>query len=113
MDIEKMVKSIQEINGYRGSAVLNREGNIVFIDEGKSSNLPFLSSLFNDTFLALNEASIDAGLFNLIRLETETEEGMICLIYSNQIDTVFTVFDSKGNISLAKIVLIQLLKKNE
>lgn len=111
MKIEKIVQSIQGINGYTGSAILDKNGEIVYIDENKSIDLPFLSSLFNDTFRTLNEASLDAGLSNLIRLETQTQEGLILLIYSNQVHTIFTVFELEGNISLAKMMLTQSLKK--
>ena len=113
MNIEKMVKNIQDIHGYTGSVILDKEGEIVYIDENNSIDLAFSSSLFNDTFRALNNASLDIGFSNLIRLETETDEGMVFLIYSNKIHTIFTLFNPKGNISLAKMMLMQSLKKDE
>ena len=112
MNIEKTIKEIQNINGYIGSVVLNKDGEIIYIDESENIDLAFASSLFNDTFRALNEASLDVGFSNLIRLETENEEGMIFLIYGNQKQNIFTIFNPKGNISLAKIVLAQALKKD-
>jgi len=108
-----MIKNIQDINGYSGSAILNRVGEIIYIDENDSIDLAFSSSLFNDTFRALNIASLDVGFSNLIRLETQTEDGMVFLIYSNQIYTIFTIFNPEGNISLAKMMLVQSLKKDE
>jgi len=113
MDIEKTIKNIQDINGYMGSAVLNKEGEIIYIDENKNVDLAFASSLFNDTFRTLNEASLDVGFSNLIRLETENEEGMIFLIYGNKKYNIFTIFKPQGNISLAKIILLQALKKDK
>ncbi len=113
MNIHEMVKNIQHINGYAGSAVLSKTGEIVYIDENKEIDLAFSSSLFNDTFRALNEASLDIGFSNLIRLETENEEGMIFLIYGNKEHTIFTIFNPQGNISLAKMMLIKALKKDE
>lgn len=112
MKLEKMIKNIQDINGYAGSAILNKTGEILHIDENKSIDLAFSSSLFNDTFRALNRASLDIGFSNLIRLETQTEEGMVFLIYSNQTYTIFTIFNPQGNISLAKMILMKSLKKD-
>ena len=113
MNIEKIIKDIQEINGYTGLAVLNKDGEIIYIDENEKVDLAFASSLFNDTFRALNEASLDVGFSNLIRLETENEEGMIFLIYGNHKHNIFTIFSPKGNISLAKMILLQALKKDK
>ena len=113
MKLEKIIKKIQDINGYAGSAILNKEGEIIHIDENKSIDLAFSSSLFNDTFRMLNSASLDIGFSNLIRLEIQTEDGMVFLIYSNQTYTIFTIFNPEGNISLAKIMLVQSLKKDE
>jgi len=106
-----IIKKIETISGYIGSAILNKEGEIIYIDEDKRLDLAFSSSLFNDTFRKLSEASIDMGFSNLLRLETETEEGMVSLLYANQEYTVFAIFDIKGNISLAKMLLAQALKK--
>ena len=112
MNIEKTIKEIQNINGYIGSVVLNKDGEIIYIDESENIDLAFASSLFNDTFRALNEASLDVGFSNLVRLETQNEEGMIFLIYGNQKQNIFTIFNPKANISLAKMVLAQALKKD-
>ena len=111
MNIIARVKEIQEIKGYTGLVVLNNIGEIIYIDENKKIDLAFASSLFNDTFKILNEASLDMELSNLIRLETENDKGITFLIYSNQKHTIFTIFNPKGNISLAKIILTQVLKK--
>jgi len=110
MEIEKVIKEIQNINGYMGSAVLNQSGEIIYINENQTIDLAFSSSIFNDTFRALTSASLDIGLSNLIRLETETDEGTVFLIYANKEQTIFSIFDSKGNISLAKMMLSQLIK---
>ena len=111
MELEKMIKDIKDIKGYIGSTILNKEGEIVYIDENKNVDLAFASSLFNDTFRALNEASLDIGFSKLIRLETQTQEDMVFLLYSNQTYTIFTIFHPKGNISLAKMMLTQSLKR--
>ncbi len=111
MHIEKLIRDIQNIKGYIGSAVLNRTGEIIHIDEDKRIDIAFSSSLFNDTFRVLNEASLDIGLTNLVHLETETDKGMVFLLYANQEQTIFTIFDAEGNISLAKMILAQSLKK--
>jgi len=110
MEIEKVIKEIQNINGYMGSAVLNQRGEIIYINEHQTIDLAFSSSIFNDTFRALTSASLDIGLSNLIRLETETDEGTVFLIYANKEQTIFSIFDSKGNISLAKMMLSQVIK---
>ena len=110
MKIEKVIQEIQNINGYMGSAVLNQSGEIIYIDEHQTIDLAFSSSIFNDTFRALTSASLDIGLSNLLRLETETDEGTVFLIYANREQTIFSIFDSKGNISLAKMILSQLIK---
>jgi len=111
VQLEKVIQKIQGINGYIGSAILNKTGEIIHIDEDKSIDLAFSSSLFNDTFRTLNEASLDIGLTDLIRLEAQTEEGEVFLIYANKEYTIFSIFDSKGNVSLAKMVLSQALKE--
>jgi len=111
MDIINVIKNIQEINGYMGSVVLNKEGEIIHIDENENIDLAFASSIFNDTFRVLNEASLDIGLSNLIRLETENKEGIKFLIYANQKQSIFTIFNPQGNISLAKMILIKALEK--
>lgn len=105
------IKKIETISGYVGSAVLNREGEIIHLHEDTRIDLAFSSSLFNDTFKQLSEASLDIGLSKLIHLETETADGMVFLIYANHENTIFTIFDLKGNISLAKMILAQALKK--
>ncbi|RUM71491.1 MAG: hypothetical protein DSZ07_00285 [Sulfurovum sp.] len=110
MKIEKVIKDIQDINGYMGSAILNQSGETIYIDENQTIDLAFSSSIFNDTFRALTSASLDIGLSKLIRLETETDEGTVFLIYANKKQTIFSIFDSKGNISLAKMILSQLIK---
>jgi len=110
MKIEKVIQEIQNINGYMGSAVLNQSGEIIYIDEHQTIDLAFSSSIFNDTFRALTSASLDIGLSNLLRLETETDKGTVFLIYANREQTIFSIFDSKGNISLAKMILSQLIK---
>jgi predicted regulator of Ras-like GTPase activity (Roadblock/LC7/MglB family) len=110
MELEKVIIKIQDIKGYIGSTILNKTGEIIYIDEDKTIDLAFSSSLFNDTFRALTEASLDIGLTNLIRLEAQTEEGEVFLIYANQKHTIFAIFDSNGNVSLAKMILNQALK---
>jgi hypothetical protein len=112
MRLEKMIKNIKNVNGYAGSSILNNEGEILYIDESRSIDIAFASSLFNDTFRALKSASVDVGFSRLIRLEGETKEGMIFLIYSNSRHTIFSVFNPECNISLAKIMLIQSLKRD-
>ena len=110
MQMEKVIQDIQNINGYMGSAILNQSGEIIYINENQTIDLAFSSSIFNDTFRALTNASLDIGLSKLIRLETETDEGTVFLIYANKEQTIFCIFDSKGNISLAKMILSQLIK---
>ncbi len=111
MKLEKVINEIQGINGYIGSTILNNTGEIVYIDEDKTIDLAFSSSLFNDTFRALTEASLDVGLTDLIHLEVQTEKGEIFLIYANQKHTIFAIFDVKGNVSLAKMILAQAVNK--
>lgn len=113
MKLEKIINEIREISGYIGSTILNNTGEIVYIDEDKSIDLAFSSSLFNDTFRMLTEASLDIGLTNLIRLEAQTDEDKVFLIYANQENTIFAIFNSTGNVSLAKMVLSQALKKSQ
>ena len=110
MELEKVIIKIQEIKGYIGSTILNKTGEIIYIDEDKTVDLAFSSSLFNDTFRALTEASLDIGLSNLTRLEAQTEEGDVFLIYANQKHTIFAIFELNGNVSLAKMILSQALK---
>ncbi len=50
----------------------------------------------NDTFRRLNEASLDIGFSNLFRLESESEDGMVFLIYKSSINSIFAIFNSQG-----------------
>lgn len=111
MNIDKLTQDIQHIHGYMGLAILNKTGEIIHIDEHQTIDIAFSASLFNDTFRLLNEASLDIGLSPLVHLETQTDKGMVFLLYANQDQTIFTIFDSNSNISLAKIILAQSLKK--
>ena len=112
MELEKIINELQEISGYIGSTVLNKTGEIIYIDEDKTIDLAFSSSLFNDTFRTLTEASLDIGLTDLMHLEAETEEGEVFLIYANKQHSIFAIFNSEGNVSLAKMLLAQALKKS-
>jgi len=113
MNINKLLQEIQNIQGYIGIAVLNKTGEIIQIDEHKTIDIAFSASLFNDTFRLLNEASLDIGLSPLVYLETQTDKGMVFLLHANAEQTIFTIFERNSNISLAKIILTQFLKKVE
>ncbi len=91
---------------------MSREGEIIYMDEGEDRvDLAFASSIFTDTFYTLNGATIDIGLSDLIRLEVETEDGAVFLIYRSGTHSIFTIFNSEGNISLARIILSKALKR--
>jgi len=112
MKTEEIVKSIQNINGYRGLVILKNSGEVLYLDENeKDIDLAFASSKFTDTFHNLNEATLDIELQELIRLEIETKDGVIFLIYKNDTYSIFTIFNPEGNISLARIILSKSLKK--
>jgi len=112
MQIEKVVKEIQEINGYRSLAILKSSGEILYLDKDeKEIDLAFISSKFFDTFYKLNETTLDSGVSNLVRLEAETEDGVIFLLYKSKTHSIFTIFNPKGNISLARIILSKSLKR--
>jgi predicted regulator of Ras-like GTPase activity (Roadblock/LC7/MglB family) len=111
MDFEDVIQNVQEVTGYIGSAILNKGGEIVYIDEQEDIDIAFACSLFNDTFRVLSEASLDVGFSPILRLETETNEGNIFLIYSSGQHTLFTIFNTKGNISLAKMLIKKSLAK--
>lgn len=111
MEFKKIIKNFRDISGYIGCSILSKTGEIAYIDEHKSIDMAFSSSIFNDTFRQLNRASQDIGLTKLIRLEAQTDEGIVFLLYGNSERTIFAIFEAKGNISLAKMVLSKLLKK--
>jgi predicted regulator of Ras-like GTPase activity (Roadblock/LC7/MglB family) len=113
MKMDKIIKDIQEIDGYKGLAILNNSnGGVLYIDESeKEIDLAFSSNIFNDIFRKLNEATLDIGLSNLTHLEVETEDGITFLLYKNKTYSIFTIFNPKSNISLVKIILAKFLKE--
>ena len=112
LDFNEQMKKLKGVNGYIGAAILNKQGETLYLDEeGTSSDIVYAASVLNDSFLEISEASIDVGFSPINMLETQTTDGHVFIIKSVEGKdesshlTFFTIFKDKGNISLAKMVI--------
>ena len=112
LDFNKQMKKLKSVKGYLGAAILNREGETLYLDEeGTNSDIAYSASIFNDAFLEIGESSIDIGFSITNMLEARTVDGHVFLVKSigkedsiNRL-TVFSIFQSGGNVPLAKMVI--------
>ncbi len=112
IDFTDAMKKLKGVKGYLGSAILNSEGETLYLDdEGTNSDIVYAASVFNDAFAEMTESSLDIGFSPANMLETRTTDGHVFLMKSiegessdNQI-IFFSIFQSTGNIPLAKMVI--------
>jgi len=112
LDFNEQMKKLKSVKGYLGAAILNREGETLYLDEeGTNSDIAYSASIFNDAFLEIGESAIDIGFSVANMLEARTIDGHVFLVKSigeedsaNRL-TVFSIFESGGNVPLAKMVI--------
>lgn len=114
IDFAQSMKKLQAVNGYLGSAVLNFAGETLYIDEESTgADIAYAASIFNDSFRAISEASLDVGFSDTSFVETKTKDGHVFLINSvgdasgdnfSKLN-VFAIFRDDGNVALAKMVI--------
>ena len=112
LDFNEQMKKLKSVKGYLGAAILNREGETLYLDEeGTNSDIAYSASIFNDAFLEIGESAIDIGFSITNMLEARTVDGHVFLVKSigeedsaNRL-TVFSIFESGGNVPLAKMVI--------
>lgn len=110
---EKM-KKLRSVNGYLGSAVLSYTGETLYIDnESTGTDIAYSAAIFNDSFRAISETSLDVGFSEATSVESKTSDGHVFLVKSagthnsdgySKID-IFCIFRDDGNIALAKMII--------
>jgi len=112
LDFTDQMKKLKGVKGYLGSAILNKGGETLYLDEeGTSNDIAYSASVFNDAFLEISESSLDIGFSSTNMLEARTTDGHVFLIKSVEADeltghlTFFTIFKDNGNVPLAKMVI--------
>ena len=112
LDFNEQMKKLKGVKGYLGAAILNNEGETLYLDEeGTNSDIAYSASIFNDAFLEISESSIDIGFSATSMLEAKTSDGHVFLVQrvagEEEINTLtfFSIFKSSGNVPLAKMVI--------
>jgi len=112
LDFNEQMKKLRSVKGYLGAAILNREGETLYLDEeGTNSDIAYSASIFNDAFLEIGESAIDIGFSVTNMLEARTVDGHVFLVKSFKEEdstdrlTVFSIFENGGNVPLAKMVI--------
>lgn len=114
LEFDKEMKKLRSVNGYLGSAVLNFSGETLYMDEASTNvDIAYSASMFNDSFRAITEASLDVGFAEALLVEARTEDGHIFLINSSGSMnndnfsklTSFSIFRDDGNVALAKMIM--------
>ena len=118
LNFNEEMKKLKTVKGYLGAALLNSEGETLYLDDGATnSDIAYSASIFNDAFLEIGESAIDIGFTTTNMLEARTVEGHIFLIKSIEDKksatklTVFTIFENAGNVPLAKMVIDRSAEK--
>lgn len=112
LDFNEQMKKLKGVKGYLGAAILNKEGETLYLDEeGTTSDIAYSASVFNDAFLEIGESSMDIGFSAANMLEARTADGHVFLVKSVEGEdaesklTFFSIFESSGNVPLAKMVI--------
>jgi hypothetical protein len=122
LDFTEQMKKLKGVKGYLGSAILNKGGETLYLDEeGTNSDITYSASVFNDAFMEISESSLDIGFSATNMLEARTTDGHVFLIKSIEADettgnlTFFSIFKDNGNVPLAKMVIdrsaVRILKE--
>ena len=112
LDFNEPMKKLKGVKGYLGAAILNKEGETLYMDEeSTNTDIAYAASMFNDAFLEIGETAIDIGFTPAQMLEARTEDGYVFLVQSisgekagNKL-TFFAIFKGDGNVPLAKMVI--------
>jgi len=84
LDFNEQMKKLKSVKGYLGAAILNKEGETLYLDEeGTNSDIAYSASIFNDAFLEIGESAIDIGFSTANMLEARTIDGHVFLVKSN------------------------------
>ena len=112
LDFNEQMKKLKGVKGYLGAAILNNEGETLYLDEeGTNSDIAYSASVFNDAFLEIGESSMDIGFSTTNMLEARTADGHVFLVQrvagEEELNTLtfFSIFKSNGNVPLAKMVI--------
>jgi hypothetical protein len=112
LNFDEQMKKLKNVKGYLGSAILNRGGETLYVDEeGTNSDIVYSASVFNDAFLEISESSLDIGFSGTNMLEARTTDGHVFLVKTFEGDTeetkltFFAIFQGNGNVPLAKMVI--------
>ncbi|MCK5854932.1 MAG: hypothetical protein KAG56_06890 [Sulfurovaceae bacterium] len=112
LDFNEQMKKLKSVKGYLGSAILNKGGETLYVDEeGTNNDIVYSASVFNDAFLEMSESSLDIGFSATNMLEARTIDGHVFIVKSITGDTpesditFFSIFKGDGNIPLAKMVI--------
>jgi len=118
LNFNEEMKKLKGVKGYLGSAILNREGETIYVDGEETNNdIVYSASVFNDSFLEISESSLDIGFSETNMLEARTTDGHVFLVKSvkgNSEDTkltFFTIFKVSGNVPLGKMVIDRVAVK--
>ena len=114
INFKKSMKKLRSVDGYLGSAVINYTGEILYIDQKRTSvDVEYSASLFNNTLRKISRLTLDIGLSDASLVETRTFDGHIFLIAStgDQYEdnflklNIFAIFRDDGNVGLAKMII--------
>jgi len=118
LNFNEQMKKLKGVKGYLGAAILNKEGETLYLDEeGTTSDIAYSASVFNDAFLEIGESSIDIGFSTTNMLEARTSDGHVFLVKSVEGEnsesklTFFSIFEDGGNVPLGKMVIDRSAKK--
>jgi len=118
LDFNEQMKKLKGVKGYLGAAILNNEGETLYLDEeGTNSDIAYSASVFNDAFLEIAESSMDIGFSATNMLEARTADGHVFLVQrvtgEEEMNTLtfFSIFKSNGNVPLAKMVITRSATK--
>lgn len=122
LNFNEQMNKLKEVKGYLGAAILNKEGETLYLDDkGTKSDIVYSASVFHDAFLSISESSLDIGFASTKTMEAQTNDGYVFLIKSivdkekNHHLTFFTIFNEIGDVPFAKDVMshIKNLQREE
>jgi len=91
LDFNEQMRKLKGVKGYLGAAILNNEGETLYLDEeGTNSDIAYSASVFNDAFLEIAESSMDIGFSATNMLEARTVLSSTC--YRRRRDEYLNIF---------------------
>jgi len=119
IDFKKRIERLTKAKGYVGSAILNSDGEILYIEDSHTgTDVAYATTMLYDTLNSLNDISVELGFAETCFLETKTEDGHIFLIETTSSScenesskvAVCCIFRDDGNITLAKMLINRIAK---